>query len=98
MLKYTSKSVNNHSVAYTNIRGEVEEMNNTGFDALSNISKHNSDLQRHLLESEKSKRRLGTKVAIIEENNEDDDDATAYQESQGISTAKEPKLDVSLQK
>jgi len=52
MLRYTSKSVKNHSIAYTNIRGEVEEMNNSGFDALSNISKHNEDLQRHLLESE----------------------------------------------
>lgn len=81
MLKYTSKSVMHHSKAYTNIRGEVELMNKNASDALSHVSRHNSDVQRMLLESEQSRRRNGTKVAIIEENNEEDDDATAYQES-----------------
>ena len=46
-----------------------------------------------LKDSDKNARKLGTKVAILEEN-EDEDDAM----TQGISNANEPKLDVSLQR
>ena len=99
MLKYTSKSVNHHSKAYTNIKSEVEGMNRTATDALSSVAKNDDDIQRLLLESEQGRRKkLDTKVAIPEENNEEDEDPSASSFTQGISAAAEPKLDVSLQK
>ena len=52
MLKFTTRSVDHHSKAYTNIRGEVEEMNKDAYEALNKISRHNDDVQRMLLESE----------------------------------------------
>lgn len=57
MLTFTSKSVNHHSKAYSNIRGEVESMNKDASEALNNISKHNEDVQRLLLNSEQMKRK-----------------------------------------
>ena len=95
MLTYTSKSVNHHSKAYANIRHEVEDMNKDAFVALAKMSQHDEDVQRLLQESEQSKRKLETKVAIPEMN-EEDEDMAGY--GQGISTANEPKLDVSLQR
>ena len=74
MLKYTSKSVIHHSKAYTNIKGEVENMNKDALDALRSIGQHNDDVQRMILESEKGRRKLGTKVAIPEENENDEDE------------------------
>ena len=97
MLKYTSKSVTHHSKAYTNIKSEVETMNKDASDALTNVSRHNDDIQRMLLQSEQSRRKLETKVAIPEAQDEEDDDDD-YSKTNGISTAAEPKLDVSLQK
>ena len=93
MLNYTSKSVNHHSKAYSNIRNEVDDMNNNAFVALAKMSQHDAEVQRLLLQSEQSKRKLETKVAIPEMN-EEDEDIAGY--GQGISTANEPKLDVSL--
>ena len=93
MLNYTSKSVNHHSKAYSNIRNEVDDMNNNAFVALAKMSQHDAEVQRLLLQSEQSKRKLETKVAIPEMN-EEDEDIAGY--DQGISTANEPKLDVSL--
>ena len=94
MLNYTSKSVNHHSKAYSNIRNEVDDMNNNAFVALAKMSQHDAEVQRLLLQSEQSKRKLETKVAIPEMNDEEDEDIAGY--GQGISTANEPKLDVSL--
>ena len=52
MLNYTSKSVNHHSKAYSNIRSEVEDMNKDAHVALSKISRHNDEVQRMLNQSE----------------------------------------------
>ena len=44
MLDYTSQSVKHHSTAYSNIKVQVEDMNNDAKGALSKLAKHNDDI------------------------------------------------------
>ena len=45
MLDYTTQSVKHHSTAYSNIKVQVEEMNNDAKGALGKLAKHNDDIQ-----------------------------------------------------
>lgn len=74
MLNYTSGAVKHHSKAYGAIKKEVAEMNQESEQAMGNLSKHSEDIKAMLQEGEKERRKMGTKVAILEEDSDDSGD------------------------
>ena len=69
---------------YNQIKKQVDELNTGAISAMKKIGKHNTDVQRMVLDSEQRQRSTQLKVAIPEERHDSDEEYDKADESESI--------------